>query len=90
MSNFRTAIIQIFKLGKRQCEIVQMLGVSRQLVSKTIKRYQELGHEGDRALRPWIADGKPSCVEPWLPRLRSTVPSGSTELLVEGREIGRR
>ncbi|UYV70461.1 hypothetical protein LAZ67_7003117 [Cordylochernes scorpioides] len=37
--------------GKRQCEIVQLLKVLQQTVSKTIHRFNVLGHEGDRSGR---------------------------------------
>lgn len=48
MSRHREAIISLHEAGKRQCDIVKALGVSRQLVSMAIKRYNELGHTGDR------------------------------------------
>ncbi|UYV72585.1 hypothetical protein LAZ67_9003861 [Cordylochernes scorpioides] len=40
-------IIELF----RQCEIVRLLKVPQQTVSKAIHRFNELGHEGDRAGR---------------------------------------
>lgn len=51
MSSKRSAILELFRRGKRQCEIVRLLNVSRQTVSKAINRFKELGHEGDRAGR---------------------------------------
>lgn len=48
MSEQRGAIISLHESGKRQCDIVNILGVSRQLVSSAIKRYVELGSIGDR------------------------------------------
>ncbi|UYV62185.1 hypothetical protein LAZ67_1008139 [Cordylochernes scorpioides] len=47
----RSAIIELFRQGKRQCEIVYLLKVPQQTVSKAIHRFNELGHEGDRARR---------------------------------------
>lgn len=66
MSSQRGAIISLHEAGKRQCEIVRSLGVSRQLVSKTIKRFNELGHIGDRPGR-----GKKRTVR--TPRLRNVI-----------------
>lgn len=51
MSNKRSAILELFNQGKRQCDIVRLLNVSRQTVSKAINRFKELGHGGDRAGR---------------------------------------
>ena len=48
MSSNRAAIIALYQAGKRQIEIAQTLRVSRKLVSKSITRFNELGHEGDR------------------------------------------
>ena len=48
MSNKRSAILELFRRGKRQCDIVRLLNVPRQTVSKAIIRFKELGHEGDR------------------------------------------
>lgn len=48
MSNNRVAILELFCQGKRQCEIVRLLGVRKDVVSKAIKRYKELGHDGRR------------------------------------------
>jgi transposase len=45
----RQTIIDLFKLGQRQSEIAKALKISRQLVSKTILRYQELGTAEDRS-----------------------------------------
>lgn len=48
MSNKRTAILELFRQGKRQCEIVRLLNVPQRTVSKAVNRFKELGHEGDR------------------------------------------
>ena len=48
MSSNRAAIIALYQAGKRQIKIAQTLRISRQLVSKSITRFNELGHEGDR------------------------------------------
>ena len=48
MSNKRSSILELFCLGKRQCEIVRLLNVKRDVVSKAIKRFKELGTEHDR------------------------------------------
>ncbi|KAM8707532.1 hypothetical protein ACLKA7_005075 [Drosophila subpalustris] len=48
MSSKRCAILELFRQGNRQCEIVRLLDVPRQTVSKAIRRFNELGHEGDR------------------------------------------
>ncbi|UYV84292.1 hypothetical protein LAZ67_X001765 [Cordylochernes scorpioides] len=45
------AIIELFRRGKRQYEIVRLLKVPQQAVSKAIHRFNEFGHEGDRAGR---------------------------------------
>jgi AraC-like DNA-binding protein len=66
MSAQRGAIISLYEAGKRQCEIVRLLGISRQLVSSAIKRYDELGHLGDRPGR-----GRKRTVR--TPRLRHIV-----------------
>lgn len=54
----RAAIISLFLAGKRQVDIRRTLNVSQQLVSKTIKRYKELGTAQDRPRsgRPPTAD----------------------------------
>jgi transposase len=48
MANTRAAIVELFQTEKTQAEIVQLLGVHKGTVSKTIKRYQELGTLADR------------------------------------------
>ncbi|KAL7737264.1 hypothetical protein ACLKA6_012888 [Drosophila palustris] len=48
MSSKRCAILELFRQGNRQCEIVRLLDVPRQTVSKAIRRFNQLGHEGDR------------------------------------------
>lgn len=48
MSAERTRIIALFEIGYRQVDIANSLNVSKQLVSKTIKRFKDLGHDGDR------------------------------------------
>ena len=45
MSNKRAQILELYKTGKRQVDIVQLLIVRQQTVSK---RFKELDHEGDR------------------------------------------
>lgn len=51
MSNIRIAIIELFRAGKRQCEIARSLKVARQTVSDAVKRFNQLGHAGDRTGR---------------------------------------
>ncbi|GBL96282.1 hypothetical protein AVEN_118809-1 [Araneus ventricosus] len=46
MSSKRSAILELFKRGKQQCEIVHLLNVSRQTVSDTICHFKELGNDG--------------------------------------------
>ena len=48
MSSDQAAIIALYQAGKRQIEIAQTFRISRQLVSKSITRFNELGHEGNR------------------------------------------
>lgn len=48
MSNKRVAILELFCQGKRQCEIVCLLNVPEQTVSKAINWFKKLGHKGDR------------------------------------------
>lgn len=48
MSNIRSAILELFREGKRQCEIVRLLRVPKQTVSDAICRFRELGHYGRR------------------------------------------
>ena len=47
MSSNRAAIIALYQVGTWQIEIAQTLRISRQLVSKSITRFNEFGHEGD-------------------------------------------
>ncbi|UYV74790.1 chmp5, partial [Cordylochernes scorpioides] len=51
ISNKRSLIIELFRQGKCQREIVRLLKVPQQTVSKVIHRYNDLGHEGDRSRR---------------------------------------
>lgn len=48
MSNKSGVILELFRQGKRQCEIVRLLNVPRQTVSDAINRFKELGHDGRR------------------------------------------
>lgn len=48
MSTTRSQILALHKIGKRNCEIAKALGVARSLVSRAVKRFRELGHDGDR------------------------------------------
>ncbi|GBM01374.1 hypothetical protein AVEN_135796-1 [Araneus ventricosus] len=48
MSSKRSAILELFKRGKRQCEIVRLLNVPRQTASDAICRFKELGNHGRR------------------------------------------
>ncbi|XP_076058393.1 uncharacterized protein LOC143035330 [Oratosquilla oratoria] len=48
MANKRNAILELHLQGKRQCDIVRLLGVRKDVISKAVKRFKELGHEGDR------------------------------------------
>lgn len=86
MSTQRKAIISLHEAGKRQCEIVRSLGVSRQLVSKTIGRYNELGHLADRPGR-----GRKRTVR--TPRLRNVIKkrlsrNPRTKVRKMARELG--
>ena len=49
MSKNRESIISLFLKNIRQCDIVRLLAVPQQTVSKAIKRYLELGNTQDRA-----------------------------------------
>lgn len=46
--NVRNAIISLHQQNKRQVEIVRLLNIEKSVVSKTIKRFKELGHIKDR------------------------------------------
>lgn len=48
MAKTRCAILELFRSGKRQSEIVRLLGISKSTVSDAVLRYKELGHDGDR------------------------------------------
>ena len=48
MSNKRGAILELFRKGMRQCDIVRLLNVPEQTVSKAVNRFKELGHDGRR------------------------------------------
>ncbi|GFW20365.1 uncharacterized protein TNCV_3458031 [Trichonephila clavipes] len=48
MSSKRSAILELFQQGKRQCEIVCLLNVPRQTVSVAICRFKELGNDDRR------------------------------------------
>jgi len=48
MSNKRSAILELFRAGKRQYEIVHLLNVPKQTISDAITRFKELGHDGRR------------------------------------------
>ena len=48
MSNKRSAILDLFRKGMRQCDIVRLLNVPKQTVSKAFNRFKELGHDGCR------------------------------------------
>jgi len=48
MSNKRSAILELFRAGKRQCEIVRLLNMPKQTISDAINRFKELGHDGRR------------------------------------------
>lgn len=47
----RSAILALYQQGKKQCEIVKLLKVPKQTVSYAIKRFKELGHDGERSGR---------------------------------------
>ena len=47
----REAIIELYRAGIRQCEIVRSLGISKQTISDAIRRYEELGHTQNRPER---------------------------------------
>lgn len=57
MPKNRSEILTLHRLGKPNCVIARMLGIARQSVSRTIKRFIELGHGGDRPRQ-----GKPASV----------------------------
>ena len=46
MSNKRSAILELFRKGMRQCDIVRLLNVPKQTVSKAVNCFKELGHDG--------------------------------------------
>ena len=46
MSNKRSAILELFRKG--MCDIVRLLNVPKQTVSKAVNRIKELGHDGRR------------------------------------------
>ena len=51
MKSIRATIIELHRAGHRNCEIVRLLAtskVSKQLVSKTIKRFKETNNLDDR------------------------------------------
>jgi len=48
MTTQREKIIALHELGKRNCEIARTLKIARSLVSRAIKRYNELGNTKDR------------------------------------------
>lgn len=48
MTENRKHIMQLFRSGKRQCEIARMLKVPKQTISDVIKRFKELGNTGRR------------------------------------------
>lgn len=48
MPNNRAAITALHQRGYRNCEISRMLCVARETVSRVIKRFKELGHDGER------------------------------------------
>jgi len=48
MSSIRHTIISLYQQGFLQCDIVKSLCCPKQTVSKVIKRFNELGHYGDR------------------------------------------
>lgn len=48
MKSQRASILALHRQGKRQAEIVRLLGVPKQTVSYAVNRFKELGHDGDR------------------------------------------
>ena len=48
MVNKRSAILKLCKQRVKESEIVQRLKAPKQTVTHTIKRFKELGHDGDR------------------------------------------
>ena len=48
MKTSRASILDLYREGKRQIEIVRLLGVAKQTVSDAVNCYKELGHDGDR------------------------------------------
>ncbi|CAD5207799.1 unnamed protein product [Bursaphelenchus okinawaensis] len=44
----RGAIIKLHKEGRRQCDIAKLLNIAKSTVSGVVRRYVELGHDGDR------------------------------------------
>ena len=48
MFSKRTAVVGLFKKGTCQCDITCRLGMPKQTVSDTVRRYRELGHNGYR------------------------------------------
>ena len=41
-----SAILELFRKGMRQCDIVRLLNVPKQTVFKVVNRFKELGHDG--------------------------------------------
>ena len=48
MSNKPSATLELFRKGMRRCDIVRLLTVPKQTVSKAVNRFKELGHYGRR------------------------------------------
>ncbi|CAD5213447.1 unnamed protein product [Bursaphelenchus okinawaensis] len=48
MPNMSGAIIKLHKEGRRQCDIAKLLNIAKSTVSHVVRRYVELGHDGDR------------------------------------------
>lgn len=51
MAKSRHAILELFQRGFKQVDIVRVLKIASSTVNDAIKRFKELGHEGDRTGR---------------------------------------
>ncbi|GFU82782.1 uncharacterized protein TNCV_265791 [Trichonephila clavipes] len=48
MSSKRSAILELFQQGKRQCEIIRLLNIPRQIVHDAIRRFKALDNDDRR------------------------------------------
>ncbi|VDO68789.1 unnamed protein product [Heligmosomoides polygyrus] len=86
MSNQRAAILELHRQGKRQCGIVRLLHFARSTVSKTILRFKELGHEGDRPGRGRKRTGNTNTIQRIIKKRVDRNPNVSMRSIA--RDIG--